>query len=287
VPLSAPRVRTSILETFQLAVKRIDAPGAQALPHKVSAALSRTDYVDWLPPPSIVRIDGSGGFFQLGCYSGFGNIDLSLAQRGACPTKSYISGRIPHMLRRGFLLLLCVLILLMGGCATRQGPARIVYVSTPAPPAVGTTPSTLPGVMVIEEPSPPQEPEENNSSQATEPKPLEQKKQPARVDAPAEPVEVQAPPETPEPPPAAVPALAPRESTAEEASLRQQIQQLHEDVRQRMARLNKARLSSSGRKTLEDASTFFVQSTRALASGDLQRALNLAKKASLLVSALE
>jgi len=191
------------------------------------------------------------------------------------------------MLRRGFLLLLSVLVLLMGGCAKRQGPARIVYVSTPAPPAVATTPKTSPEVMVIEEPAPPQEPEENNSSQPTEPKPEEQKKHPARVDAPAEPAEVPAPAETPEPPPAEVPVLAPRESSAQEAALRQQIQQLHEDVRQRMARLNKARLSSAGRKTLEDASTFFVQSTRALASGDLQRALNLAKKASLLVSALE
>jgi hypothetical protein len=69
--------------------------------------------------------------------------------------------------------------------------------------------------------------------------------------------------------------------------LRQQIQRLHDDVRQRMARLNVARLSSTERKTLEDASTFFVQSTRALAGGDLQRSLNLARKASLLVAALE
>jgi hypothetical protein len=69
--------------------------------------------------------------------------------------------------------------------------------------------------------------------------------------------------------------------------LRQQIERLHQEVRQRMARLNTARLSSTERKTLEDANTFFVQSTRALASGDLQRALNLARKASLLVSALE
>jgi hypothetical protein len=41
------------------------------------------------------------------------------------------------------------------------------------------------------------------------------------------------------------------------------------------------------RKTLDDARTFFQQSTQALNEGDLQRALMLARKASLLVSALE
>jgi RNA polymerase-interacting CarD/CdnL/TRCF family regulator len=107
-----------------------------------------------------------------------------------------------------------------------------------------------------------------------------------RSDNPAAPADASTP-ETPEPPPEAVPALEPRESTAQEAAQRQQIQRLQEDVRQRLARLNEARLSPSERKTLEDARTFFAQSTRAIESGDLQRALNLARKASLLVAALE
>jgi hypothetical protein len=81
--------------------------------------------------------------------------------------------------------------------------------------------------------------------------------------------------------------LEPRESTAEEAGLRRQIQGLQEDVRQRMAKLARARLAGADRKTLDDARTFFAQSARALNEGDLQRALNLARKASLLVSALE
>jgi hypothetical protein len=54
-----------------------------------------------------------------------------------------------------------------------------------------------------------------------------------------------------------------------------------------MARLNPARLSPNERKTLGDADTFLAQSTRAFESNDLQRALNLARKASLLLAALE
>ena len=54
-----------------------------------------------------------------------------------------------------------------------------------------------------------------------------------------------------------------------------------------MARLNPAGLSTNERKTLEDARTFLAQSTRAFESSDLPRALNLARKASLLVAALE
>jgi hypothetical protein len=84
-----------------------------------------------------------------------------------------------------------------------------------------------------------------------------------------------------------VPALEPRETSAEESALRRQVQALQEDVRGRLARINEAKLSPDDRKTLDDARTFFTQSNRALEEGDLQRALNLAQKASLLVAALE
>ena len=84
-----------------------------------------------------------------------------------------------------------------------------------------------------------------------------------------------------------MPSLEPRESSAQEAALRRQIQGLQDDVRQRIAKLSQAGLSGADRKTLDDARTFFAQSTRALEEADLQRALNLASKASLLVSALE
>jgi hypothetical protein len=84
-----------------------------------------------------------------------------------------------------------------------------------------------------------------------------------------------------------VPALEPRESSAEIAALRRQIQGLQDDVRQRIAKLSDAGLTDADRKTLDDARTFFAQSTRALNEADLQRALTLARKASLLVLALE
>jgi hypothetical protein len=185
------------------------------------------------------------------------------------------------MLRRGTLSSLCALALWIGGCPKRQGPSRIVYVPAPAPQAAVTTPVTHPQVMVIEEPAPPPEPEEAPPPQTPEePKPQPPRRPPARPST----LET---PETPEPPPEAVPALGPRESAAEEAAQRQQIQRLQEDVRERLTSLNETRLSPSEDKTLEDARTFLAQSTRALESGDLQRALTLARKASLLVAALE
>jgi hypothetical protein len=81
--------------------------------------------------------------------------------------------------------------------------------------------------------------------------------------------------------------LEPRESSAEVAAQRRQIQALQDDVRQRIAKLSRAGLSGADRKTLDDARTFFAQSARALNEADLQRALTLARKASLLVLALE
>jgi hypothetical protein len=81
--------------------------------------------------------------------------------------------------------------------------------------------------------------------------------------------------------------LEPGANSVEQAALRRQIQGLQEDVRQRIAKLSRAGLTGADRKTLDDARTFFAQSTRALNEADLQRALTLARKASLLVSALE
>jgi hypothetical protein len=94
-------------------------------------------------------------------------------------------------------------------------------------------------------------------------------------------------PETAEPPAPQVPSLEPRESSVDEAALRHQIQGLQLDVRQRIAKLDQAGLAGVDRKTLDDARSFFAQSTQALNEGDLQRALTLARKASLLVLALE
>jgi len=84
-----------------------------------------------------------------------------------------------------------------------------------------------------------------------------------------------------------VPALEPRGSPGQQTALRQQILDLQEHLRQRTARFDRLKLTSEARKTLDDARTFLAQSERAFLDGDLQRAHNLANKASLLVSALE
>jgi len=139
--------------------------------------------------------------------------------------------------------------------------------------------------MVIEEPAPP-EPPAPSPPPTSPPKPARRPRRRPQTEPPTGNSENT--PETTEPPPTPqVPSLEPRETHAQEAALRRQIQGLQDDVRQRIAKLARAGLSGADRKTLDDARTFFAQSTRALNDADLQRALNLARKASLLVSALE
>jgi len=139
--------------------------------------------------------------------------------------------------------------------------------------------------MVIEEPAPPEPavttpPLETSTPTVTPDKHRRLRREPAAVTPENSPEEVEQP--APQ-----VPSLEPHESSAEEASLRSQIQGLQDDVRERIAKLSHAGLSGADRKTLDDASTFFAQSLRALNEADLQRALMLARKASLLVLALE
>lgn len=180
----------------------------------------------------------------------------------------------------------CSLALFIGGCPKRQAPSRIVYVPSPAPAATQAPIAEGAPAMVIEEPAPPEPaatpPPETSTNKATADKP---KRAPRKAPPPAD---TETTTETTEPPPTPqVPSLEPRESSAEEADLRRQIQGLQDDVRQRIAKLDLAGLSGADRKTLDDARTFFEQSTRALSEADLQRALTLARKASLLVLALE
>ena len=88
-----------------------------------------------------------------------------------------------------------------------------------------------------------------------------------------------------ETPPADVPALEPRESTAQQSAQRQQIIDMLGRIRSRIAQLKQAKLGEADRRSLDDAQMFLEQSQRALESNDLTRALNLARKASLLVNA--
>ena len=140
--------------------------------------------------------------------------------------------------------------------------------------------------MVIEEPAPPEPavttpPLETSTPTVT---PDKHRRRLRREPAAATPENT---PDEAEQPAPQVPSLEPHESSAEEASLRSQIQGLQDDVRERIAKLSHAGLSGADRKTLDDARTFFEQSLRALNEADLQRALTLARKASLLVLALE
>ncbi len=167
----------------------------------------------------------------------------------------------------------------------------VVYVPAKAPAAAPATTSAAaePQVLVIEEPAPPPGPEPAKAAppqNAEEPTAQHHVKRPAHTETTTEPDEAP-PPENPETPPAEVPALEPRESTAQETELRRQVVKMEQDIQERIARLNAAPLSDNDRKTLEDARTFSAQAARAMASGDLPRALNLAHKASLLLAALE
>ena len=140
--------------------------------------------------------------------------------------------------------------------------------------------------MVIEEPAPPEPAatppaETSTPTVTTHPRRRVLRREPPAADTETTP-ETTEPPQTPP-----VPSLEPRESSAEVAAQRRQIQALQDDVRQRIAKLSRAGLSGADRKTLDDARTFFAQSARALNEADLQRALTLARKASLLVLALE
>jgi outer membrane biosynthesis protein TonB len=140
--------------------------------------------------------------------------------------------------------------------------------------------------MVIEEPAPPSEPEETPPTQTPEPTAHRRPHRPAHAGTATEPDETPTV-ENPETPPAEVPAVEPRQSSAQENELRQQFLSVERDILKRLAQLNGAHLSTNDQKTLEDARTFFAQATHAMQSGDLPRALNLARKAALLLAALE
>jgi hypothetical protein len=62
---------------------------------------------------------------------------------------------------------------------------------------------------------------------------------------------------------------------------------LQQDLRKRLEQLSGVRLSANDQRTLEDARTFYTQASDAMAGGDLPRAMNLARKAGLLLAALE
>lgn len=191
------------------------------------------------------------------------------------------------MVRRGSIPSICALLLLFGGCPKRKG-AKYVLVYVPAQPPAATQTAAAPAaassqVLLIEQPAPPPEPEPEETPPPQAPE-ITTHRWPGARHVPKTPSE---PDEAPEAPPAEIPALEPRQSSAQETELRRQFVTLQQDIGQRLARLSGAQLSASDRRTLEDARAFSAQAAHAMASGDLPRALNLARKASLLLAALE
>jgi ferritin len=74
-----------------------------------------------------------------------------------------------------------------------------------------------------------------------------------------------------------VPALQPRESPQQQTELRNKVLQLQQNVKARIAALERTQMANLDRKTLNGARMFVAQSDRALKSGDQQRAFNLAR----------
>jgi len=181
------------------------------------------------------------------------------------------------------------LALLIGGCPKRQASPRIVYVPSPPPPAAMQAPGPEnPPVMVIEEPPPPEPAVVTPKPETQTPADTDTAPKPHRTQHKGQaPTTPESAPETDEEPSPPLPSLAPRESSSDQAAQHREIQGLQDDVQKRIAKLNAADLSAVDRKTLDDAKAFLDQSTHALDEADLQRALMLARKASLLVTALE
>jgi electron transfer flavoprotein alpha subunit len=92
---------------------------------------------------------------------------------------------------------------------------------------------------------------------------------------------------TPQPATADAPQLEPANSSQQQASIQQEVTVLQSGIEARIQRLSRVKLAAADRKTLEDARTFIAQSEAAKKSGDFTQASNLAKKADLLVQAIE
>lgn len=165
--------------------------------------------------------------------------------------------------------------MIFGGCPKRHTGPQIVYIPTP-PPAV--SPSESAQAIVIQAPTP---------------------SAPAKVTrVPVLPVSHKPVPirhvyrrvpqiKAPKPEPANVPALQSGLSPGKETELRDEVVNLQRGIEKEISRLNQEQLSQSQQNTLDGARGFLQQSQRALQQSDLQRALNLAHKADLLVISIQ
>lgn len=139
----------------------------------------------------------------------------------------------------------------------------VIQKPAPAPPAVTA-------------PKPQEQPPEHIEQAATPPAPPVKHKE---VAAPASPAAT--------PPAGDAPQLQPMRSVQQQAALERQVKSLQGGLQRRMAKLSQRSLSAVDQKTLTDARTLLVQSNEAMKNGDFLQSLNLAKKADLLVAAVE
>ncbi len=84
-----------------------------------------------------------------------------------------------------------------------------------------------------------------------------------------------------------MPALETNQSPSQAVALQKQVTGLQGRLQRQIAKLSLARLSEANVQALDGARAFLAQSLRALQDSDLQRALNLANKAQLLVQAVQ
>ncbi len=192
---------------------------------------------------------------------------------------------ISVIVRSRTLYSVCGLAVLMWGCPKRQTTPRVVFVASP-PPAAEQERAPASGALVIQEPAPPEPlpPVIIEEEPAPEEKPAARRRRPGSAGR----SETEAQPEdTTTPAAQEVPALEQRESAAQQSAQRQQIIEMLAGIRGRVAQMRRNRLGDLERKTLDDAQMFVEQSQHALDTNDLVRALNLARKASLLVNALQ
>jgi hypothetical protein len=85
-----------------------------------------------------------------------------------------------------------------------------------------------------------------------------------------------------------VPSLEPQSDAGQQEGVQNQLQTQEDAMKLRIDELDKnADLSTTERRTLKDAKSFWSQAVAALRDHDLLRAQELAQKASLLLAALE
>lgn len=155
------------------------------------------------------------------------------------------------------------------------------------PPQVAPQAGAAAQTIVIAPPAPEEpeaQPSESSTATAEPPKRPVRRRRTIRTDASTEEADEETEPASPAP---EVPALETHESSQALAARRRELIASQESTRKRLAQLDHAHLDAGDRRTLNDAKAFLAQSDRELERGEILRAINLARKAALLVSAIE